>query len=240
MPRKQKSPQQKKQLQLKKDHFTFTNAPHAFRKNWKKKKAKVNRQYRRKSDQILATAKPQITSSEAEALVGDVTSAHVENSISKKRLRKRGTVLLGEKIKIKSRIRREKVGRRVASRRRSDQIVANAVTTLMTLEGDELIQVVVRIAKAVQGGDPIEWARLYRSQDPIDRAVFFVEQIERGDWTLSEALRRDQDLRETFRAWVANANRILAKQARPSQRKLQQKIATGKKVKAVLRQNRGA
>jgi hypothetical protein len=30
MPRQQKTPQQKKQLELKKDHFTFAKNPHAF------------------------------------------------------------------------------------------------------------------------------------------------------------------------------------------------------------------
>lgn len=95
----------------------------------------------------------------------------------------------------------------------------------------------MRIARVIHGGDPIEWMRLYRSKSRVDRAIFFVEQIERGDWTLGEALRRDQELCESFKAWVQKANRILAKQARPAQRKLEQKIATEKKVKAVLRQN---
>ena len=201
MPRQQKTPQEKKQLELKKDHFTFTNAPHAFRKNWKKKKAKLNRQYRRKSDEILATAKGEVSVNDAECLVGDVTASHLENSISKKRLRKRGTVLLEKKIEIKSRVRQEKFGRRVESRRKSDQAVANAISTLTGLQGDKLIQLVNRIAKIVKGGDSAEWVRVYLSKDPADRAIFFVEQIERGDWTLGEALRRDQELCKSFKAW---------------------------------------
>jgi hypothetical protein len=107
MPRQQKTPQQKKQLELKKDHFTFAKNPHAFRKGWGEKKAEANRQYRRKSDELLAPAKPQISSEDAEALVGDVTIAHLDKSASHKRLHKRGTVSLREKIVIKSQKRQE-------------------------------------------------------------------------------------------------------------------------------------
>ena len=112
MPRQQKSPQQKKQLELEKDHFTFAKNPHAFRKGWREKKAEANRQYRRKSDELLAAAKPQISSGDAEALVGDVTIEHLKKSVSHKRLQKWGTVSLGEKIESKSQKRRETVDRR--------------------------------------------------------------------------------------------------------------------------------
>ena len=238
MPRQQKSPQQKKQLELKKDHFTFTDAPHAFRKNWKKKKANVNRQYRRRSDEVLCIAKPEISGEDAEVLVGDVTVAHLENSISERRVRKRSTVSLGEKIKTKSLNRQERIGRRVESKRESSHVVQSAVSTLVALDGEELVQVVNRIDKVLHGGDPIEWMRLYQSKDRIDRAILFVEQIERGDWTLSEALRTDQKLCKTFQSWAVKASRILAKQARPSQRKLAQKVAIKKKVNILIRQNR--
>ena len=53
--------------------------------------------------------------------------------------------------------------------------------------------------------------------------------------------RRFAEIRSSAKAskpGFEKANRILAKQARPSQRKLEQKSATEKKVKAVLRQNR--
>ncbi len=107
MPRQQKTPQQKKQVELKKDHFTFAKNPHAFRKSWKEKKAEVNRQYRRKSNELLAPAKAEISADDAEALVGDVTVAHLEKSVSHKRLHKWGTVSLGEKIEFKSQKRQD-------------------------------------------------------------------------------------------------------------------------------------
>lgn len=238
MPRTPKTPQEKKQLELKKDHFTFAKNPHAFRKGWREKKAEANRQYRRKSDELLAVAKPEISADDVDALVGDVTVAHLEESVSLKRLYKWSTVSLSEKIKIKSQKRQDTVGRRVERKRKSDQVTISAVSTLVALEGDELVQVVNRIARLLRGGDPVEWMRLCHSRNPLDRAIFFVEQIERGAWTFRETLQRDQNLCKAFKSWVSKANRILAKQERPAQRKLLQKIATEKKVKTLLRQNR--
>ena len=44
-----KNPQQKKLNAYQKDHRTVMENPHAFRKNWPKKKAKIVRRERRKS-----------------------------------------------------------------------------------------------------------------------------------------------------------------------------------------------
>lgn len=237
MSRQKKTPQQKKQLELKKDHFTLAEYPHAFRKSWPKKKAHLNRQYRRKSDAILSVAKMEMSAGETEAVVGDVTAVQLESSVLAKRSNKWAPVSLGERIEIKLQKRQKTIGRRVGSKRKSDLFVRSAMTTLLELEGDELVHLVNRIAQVIHGGDPIEWSRLYQSKDHIDRAIFFVEQIERGDWSLCEALRRDRDICKAFQSWAAKANRILAKQRRPAQRKLEQKIATKKKIKAALRKN---
>lgn len=238
MPRERKTPQEKKRLALEKDHFTFTKNPHAFRKSWREKKAEVNRQYRRKSDELLALAKPESSADDTELLIGDVTASHVKKSISQKRLVKWSTVPVGKKIVIKSQRRQDTIGRRVESKRKSEQIAKSAISTLQDLGGEELVQVVNRIAGLIHGGDPVEWMRLYQSKDRIDRAIFFVEQIERGDWTLHQALCRNHELCKAFKSWAAKANRILAKQRRPAERKLEQKTATAKRLKAALREKR--
>jgi hypothetical protein len=235
MPCQQKTPQQKKELELKKDHFTFAKNPHAFRKDWREKKAEANRQYRRKGDELLAVAKPQISADDVEALVGDVTVAHLQKSVPRKRLHKRSTVSLGEKIAIKSQKRQDTIDRRAKGKRNWDKVVQSAVTTLIALEGDELVQVVKRIAGLIQGGDPIEWMRTYQSRDRLGRSIFFVEQINRGNCHYIDALRRNQELCKAFQSWAAKANRILTKQRRPIQRKLEGKAATEKRVKTILR-----
>lgn len=53
MPKTKKSPQEKKRLELKEGHFTFSEYPHAFRKQWKRKKTQANREKRRKSDEAF-------------------------------------------------------------------------------------------------------------------------------------------------------------------------------------------
>lgn len=51
------TPQEKKRLSYKKDHRTRTGEPErAMRKTWKKRKARVNRKYRRKADAALHKA----------------------------------------------------------------------------------------------------------------------------------------------------------------------------------------
>jgi hypothetical protein len=240
MPRQQKTPQLKKELELKKDHFTFAKNPHAFRKGWREKKAEANRQYRRKSVELLAVAKPQISADDVEALIGDVTVAHLLKSVPRKSLHKRGTVSLGEKIENKSEKRQETVDRRAKGKRNWDRVVQSAVSTLLALQGDELVQVVKRIAGLIQGGDPIEWMRTYQSKDRLDRTIFFVKQINRGNCHYIDALRRNQELCKAFQSWADKANRILAKQRRPIQRNLDERAATEKRVKAVIKQNRQA
>lgn len=238
MPREQKTPQEKKRLELEKDHFTFSNAPHAFRKNWKKKKSNLNRQYRRKADQLLAEAKPEISADNAEIVVGHVTAVHLKESVLTKRLRKSSTVSLGEKVQTKLQKRKEAIGRRVSHKRQYDEIVHAAMKTLLQLEGDQFKDAVDRIARLLQGGDPVEWSRLYQSKDRLDRAIFFVEQISRGNAFYLDALRRDQELCLSFQSWKKKVNRILARARRPAIRKLEQKIATEKKLKAVVRASR--
>lgn len=189
MPRELKTPQEKKRLQLEKDHFTFSNAPHAFRKNWKKKKSNLNRQYPRKDRPSFRNVQ-------------------------------------------------EAIGRKVNHKRHYDEIVQAAMKTLLQLEGDQFKDAVDRIARLLQGGDPIEWLRLYQSKDRLDRAIFFVEEISRGNASYLDALRRDQELCLSFQSWKKKVNRILARTRRPAMRKLEQKIATEKKLKAVVRESR--
>lgn len=235
MTKQRKSPQLKKELSLKKDHFTFAEYPHAFRRNWKRKKARANREYRRKSEQLLAPAKPRISAGDAEAVFGDLTNGHLKNSISRKRLRKSGTVSVGQMVDIKLRKREEMVGRRVNDHRKYDLIVTNAVHTLTSFEREELTSFLRRAKKYLQGGDPIEWMRIGRSDDNIDRALWFLERLERGDGNFWDALRRDQELCEAFQQWRKEANRILMKEARPSLRKAEEKRTIEKKLKAMRR-----
>ena len=115
MERERKSPQQKKRLEYDKDHFTFSESPHAFPKQWRRKKTQATRENRRKSDELLVQAKPEMSAKDIDLVVGDVTLAQLAKSVLRKRLHKRGTVTVGEKVKLKLEKRAETVGRRVKS-----------------------------------------------------------------------------------------------------------------------------
>ena len=82
MGKERKSPQQKKALRYSKDHFTFSESPHAFPKQWKRKKTHANRKYHRKSDELLVQAKPEISAEDADLIVGDVTESQLKKSVS--------------------------------------------------------------------------------------------------------------------------------------------------------------
>jgi hypothetical protein len=164
-----------------------------------------------------------------------VTVSQLHKSVPRKSLHKWGTVSLGEKIESKLQKRRESIDRRAKGKRNWDKVVQSAVTTLLALEGDELVQVIKRIAGLIKGGDPVDWMRTYQSKDELARTIFFVEQVNRGNCDYIEALRRNQELCKAFQTWAAKANRILAKQMQPAQRKLEQKAATERKVKALIR-----
>lgn len=213
-----KSPQEKKDLELKKDHFTFAEYPHGFRKAWPLKKALANREFRRKSDELLSQTKLGISWEEADLVAGEITASHVRNSVIRKRLRKSGTVSVGEKIRIKVEKRTATVGRRANKHRKYDAIVNSAVETLNSLKGGELVDVVKRIAVLLQGGDPLEWARLQQSTDRLDRAILFVEQTVRGDANYRDALRRNQALCESFQLWKKKARGILVELCLPQEK----------------------
>jgi len=108
MAKTRKTPQQKKQDVYTKDHFTFGYfSSRKLSKTWKRKKTHVNRQYRRKSQNLLTKAKPSIAVNNTELIADNLTATHFEHSISRKRLKKTGTVSIAEKVKMKLNRRKE-------------------------------------------------------------------------------------------------------------------------------------
>jgi len=80
-----KTPQENKHLEYNRDHFTFSSSGRAFSKAWMQKKALANRQYRRKSDELLALAKPMMPAKLVEVVAGDFTAAHLTKPVLRKR-----------------------------------------------------------------------------------------------------------------------------------------------------------
>ncbi len=98
-----KSPRAKKRLAYERDHVAPAEYPHAFRKQWPRKKARAGRAYRRKVRQLLRAAG-------ADAPVA---------AVRREEMRKWGTVPLRESVRLKQEKRRTMVGAHKARRART-------------------------------------------------------------------------------------------------------------------------
>jgi hypothetical protein len=229
MSRERKSPQQKKQLEYTKDHFTpGFQSSRMFPKMWRRKKTLANREFRRKSDEILAPAKLGLTGDDVNSISDDLTSARFEKSVSRKHLRKVGTITLGEKVKRKVERRQEAVGRNVSKHRHYDAMAKTAVLTLTSLEGEELTAVTRRADRLCNRKDRQKPTQIWSSNAPVDCALKFLYQLSCGSTFEQEALRRDPALQNLFAEWLKKADRILAKDERAKRNKQSEKDALRK------------
>jgi hypothetical protein len=232
MAKERKSPQEKKKLEYTRDHFTFGwHSSRYFPQTWKRKKARVNRNYRRKSEEILAQAKPGTDSGDVEAIADDLTAARFQKSVSRKRLRKAGTVSVGEKVQRKLERRQEAAGRHARRDQRYDSTAVSAVKTLTSLAGEELVEF-VRRADRMLNAKSAALKGVLPCKDNLDRALYFLYLAAAGSHLEVDALRRNPDLDQAFRRWVAKANRILETEDRARETKSQQKQAVRLKRKA--------
>jgi hypothetical protein len=233
MAKERKSPPEKKAHEYSKDHFTFgSRSARAFPKVWKRKKTHANQEFRRKSSALLTQAKPGLAAEDAILITGELAAQQFEVSVIRKSLHKFGTVTVGEKIKRKLNKRKDTVSRRVQNRERYDREAAQAVTTLSALECEQLADAIQRAGLLCRGGDPVEFSRIYRSKDSLDRALLFVRNVHWGSCHERDALCRNPKLREAFGAWVDEANRVLRRPEITAFKKAAEKQALKKKLTA--------
>lgn len=238
MSKERKSPQQKKRFEFTRDHFSGGyNSARGFSKGWRRKKTRVNREYRRKSDELLAPIKPGSEANDAEMVSEELTTARFQKSVSRKRLTKTGVITMGERVKERLERRADAVGRREEQHRRYDHVAKEAVQTLNRLNGDELIEVVNR-AELVRQRNGIEVGRIRKSGDPVDQALSFLYAVSVGSGRELDALRRNPDVNRDLGLWIQKANRIIAGDQRKQERKLREKEAARQKMKSVVRRSK--
>jgi len=199
--------------------------------NWKRKKARANREYRRKSQELLMPAKPGLAAEQIDPLAEDLTAARFEKSVSRRRLQKSGTVTVGEKVKRKLQRREEASGRNPERRQQYDRSAALAIGILASLRDDRLVDVVRRADLLCNQRNVDEFKRVLRSRDPVDCALHFLYLVASGSAFQIDALRRNQELAKRFDAWVGKANRILERGRRAEEKKLREKQMVRKKLK---------
>jgi len=209
MARQRKSPQQKKEMEYTKDHFTFASSS-KFPKVWKRKKALVNREFRRKSDELLTQAKPGIAADDVELLGDDLTAARFQKSVARKRLLKW------------TRSASARAGRKVRLIQHHDQAAASAISRRGSLRGEELVAVVMRAdLLSLRGGA--------QSKGTIDHALHFIYCVAiLGSAQDTDALHRN--LAKALGIWIEKAMRILTRDKRAVATKLDQR-RTRRKLK---------
>ena len=203
-----------------------------FPTTWKRKKARANREYRRKSEKLLTQAKPGIAVDDVELLADDLTAARFQKSVIRKRLHKMGTVTVGEKVKRKLERRKESVGRKVQSHQHYDNAATLAISTLASLDGEKLVGVVRRADLLCGRRNADELKRVQQSNDPIDRALCFLYRLGWGSAHEFDVLRRNQGLDKALGSWMEKANRILRRDKRAVETKLDEKQRARKKLTA--------
>lgn len=232
---KRKSPQEKKQLEFTRDHFSSGyNSARGFSKGWRRKKTRVNREYRRKSDELLAPLKPGLEADDVVMISEDLTTARFQKSVSRNRLHKIGIISVGERVKERLERRTDRAGRRAEQHRHFDHLAWQAVQTLNRLSGEELIKVVNR-AGLLRKRNRIEHGRIKKSGDLVDQALDFLRAVSVGSGKELDALQRNPNVNRDLGLWIQKAHRIIAQDQRKQERKLKEKAAAQQKMKIVVR-----
>jgi hypothetical protein len=233
MVKDRKSPQKKKQLEYDRDHFTFGfNSSRAFPKVWRQKKARVNREYQRKVDALLASATDFLKREDIEAVAEDLTPARLQKSTARERLHKVGTVSVGEKIRRKLERRADAVGRKVKRHSQHDRSAAAAVRTVTSLNGDQLLDFVRRAERLCGERDSNEFKRVLGTRNAINGALHFLYLVCAGSEFERDALRRQPTVDRTLQAWIQKANRIIESDKRIQESRRRKKEAVRLRIKS--------
>ena len=169
-----------------------------------------------------------------ELLGDDLTAARFQKSVIRKRLHKTSTVTLGEKVNRKLERREQSAGRKVQRRQHDDRMAISAISTLCSLDGEELLVVVRRAGLLCGEKNAGELNRVAGANDPINRALHFLYRIVRGSQFEIDALRRNEELDRALGIWMEKADRILRRDKRALERKVDEKQTIRKKLRSKL------
>lgn len=240
MQKESKSPQEKKRLEYAKDHFTFGwQSSRSFPKTWKRKKVHANREYRRKSEELLVRTKPGSGLDSLPSDAEDLTAARFIKSVVRKPLHKAGIVTVGEKVRLKLTSRGQRVGRKVKKEAAVRKEATSVIQTLNKLESDRLVGFVLRASELCKISDSKETVRLQLSTEPIDQALYFVYRLSVGVNSPRDTICKDETLRVPLAAWFIKANRILSRDERRAKNKVAEKQRNDKRLKSRRRAAEG-
>lgn len=145
MTKERNSRQEKKFLELTKDHFTAGfDATRKLPKTWKRRRTRAEREYLRQSEELPVQAKPGTAGEDVPLTADDLTAARFQKSVVHKPLKKVGMITVDERINLGLAKREQAVGRTVQCREADRQGANSAIRTLNSLEGERLVGFVRR------------------------------------------------------------------------------------------------
>ena len=121
------------------------------------------------------------------------------------------------------------------SHERYERAATLAVRILTSLDGERLASAARRAGPLCSSPFTEEHGRLLRSSDSLDPALHFLYRLNSGSGREIEALRRNEKLGPALAAWVKKANRILARDRRAIEKRVEQKQMAEKTVNALRR-----
>jgi hypothetical protein len=194
--KKKLTPLEKKELSYDKDHRTHTGeSDRAMTRLWAKRKARINRKYRRLTDQLLReAARPDMVDT---VLAEDViTRELIRKGLTRETNSKKwgvGTLRDSVEAKLKSR-----TNPRETTHERKERISRTYIALILALERDPYGTEAARLKKIIQFGGGELWSFFNYHPDWKDRLLKKVVQLERDE---QRQLEKAQLKEEQKRKW---------------------------------------
>jgi cell division protein FtsI/penicillin-binding protein 2 len=141
MAQDRESPQEKKKREYG-TRVTSGNRRHATAR--KKEKKNLRSETRSKEDELLSQIKPELSYEDAEVIAGELTSAHLQKSVTRKHPQESSAAPFSQVIEWQSERRKTSFGRKTKSHPLFDARAKEAVETLNSVKGEQFIEVARR------------------------------------------------------------------------------------------------
>jgi hypothetical protein len=200
MARQRETPQEKK-LREYSERVSGGNRRNAEAR--KKEKLEVSHETRNKANELLAQIKPQISHEDAEVVAGELTSTHLQKSVSRRRVRKDGAAPLRQVIEWHLEKRIYYLGRKRKITRpnpKYDKWAREAVETLTSIPKEIFADVARRAGQLCSPEHRYQYQDESFPTDPLDRALCFLQRLSGGSTDENQALGRNKEVNASLTA----------------------------------------
>jgi hypothetical protein len=178
--KKKLTPPEKKELAYDRDHRTHTGeSDRAMRRLWAKRKARLNRKYRRMTDQLLrAATRPDVVGAVVAEEDGTTHELIRKGLTREKNPPKWGVGTLRDSVKAKLKSR---TGPRETNRERKDKITQMYMELIVAFERDPDSAEAEKLKNRLRRGDGHLWSFMKEYPDWRERLRTKIEQLQRNE-----------------------------------------------------------